>query len=90
MYSIHKTKRYVADCEFFKKHNQLAFRKIQYLERIIEINPFFEHSKKERLKFKDVPTYSVRITKTYHLVYTVHTDKICVALLSCRGHYDDK
>ena len=37
MYSIHKTKRYVADCEFFKKHDQLAFRKIQYLERIIEI-----------------------------------------------------
>ena len=90
MYSIHKTKRYIADCEFFKKHDQLAFRKIQYLERIIELDPFFEHSKKERLKFKNVPTYSIRITKTHRLVYAVYANEICVELLSCLGHYEDK
>lgn len=88
MYQLEKTKKYIKECQFFEKNDPITYRKIKRIEKILEINPFFEFAKKERLKFKNVPTFSMRLTREHRLIFSVNGEKILVELLSCKGHYE--
>ena len=88
VYEIRKTKKYVKDCKFFEKNDKTTYKKIKYIEKILSINPFFEFAKKERLKFKFAPTFSMRLTKEHRFIFSVYKGKIIVELLSCKGHYE--
>ena len=90
MVILEKSKRFCEEFKKFTKHNSRFALKIAVLIDDIQRNPTSGIGKPERLKHKDIPTYSRRINNKDRLVYEYDENLETVKLISCCGHYEDK
>ena len=90
MVILEKSKRFCEEFKKFIKHNSRFVLKIAVLIDDIQRHPTSGIGKPERLKRKNIPTYSRRINDKDRLVYEYDEASEVVKLLSCRGHYEDK
>jgi toxin YoeB len=75
------------ELEFLAKSNKFALLKIHILLESIATNPRFGLGKPERLKHKQIETWSRKVDKKNRIQYRVVENIIII--ISCLGHYDD-
>lgn len=81
------TVQYDEDLRHWALTNQRILLRVLDLVKEIRRDPFHGTGKPERLRHREGNVWSRRITDEHRLVYHVFDDRI--ALLRCRGHYDD-
>ena len=84
-YHIITRKRALKELEYFLKHDQIVFKKIQNLLKTLREDPYDKTAKTELLRFELSGFRSKRITKQHRLVYQIDGNNIII--ISCRHHY---
>lgn len=84
-YQITISRQAQKDLQYFSKHNQQLFAKIENLIFDLDQNPFSGVGKPEPLKFELSGYWAKRINKEHRLIYKVN--KNLITIKSCRFHY---
>lgn len=81
------TKEAKRELEFLSKFDRLTLEKIALLFESISVDPRSGIGKPERLKHKQIETWSRRIDRKNRIQYRIIENRIVI--VSCMGHYND-
>jgi toxin YoeB len=87
MYNLIYSKKAIKDFKILSKNSKLL-QKVQNILAEIEIDPYSETHKFERLKHNYAGFCSKRLDKQNRILYRVEDDRVIVLILSILGHYE--
>jgi toxin YoeB len=74
--------------DYKRTGNLPAFNKVMDLLEELKLHPKTGTGKPEQLKYKSGNIWSRRINKEHRLIYSICDDKVIVAVISAKGHYE--
>ena len=74
--------------DYKKSGNISAYNKIFAMLSELEQHPRTGTGKPEQLKYKSENIWSRRINKEHRIIYSICDDKVIVAVISAKGHYE--
>ncbi|MET3115741.1 toxin YoeB [Pedobacter sp. CG_S7] len=90
MYLVVLSQKAQEDLKELKKSEPKAYKKVRLLiEEIVE-HPRTGRGKPQLKKYDLEGLYARKITDKHRLVYSINDEIITVAIISARGHYNDK